>query len=54
MFNSTGLLSAIVDLKAGDGKSFKAYYEDEGQSKAFESIKTQELTEGKTVVIVLE
>jgi hypothetical protein len=54
VFNSTGLLAAIGDLKAGDGKSFKAYYEDEGQSKAFESIKTQELKDGKTVVIVLE
>jgi hypothetical protein len=54
VFNSTGLLAAIGDLKAGDGKSFKAYYEEEGQSKAFESIQTQELKEGKTVVIVLE
>ena len=54
VFNSTGLLAAIGDLKAGDGKSFKAYYEDEGQSKAFESIQTQQLVEGKTVVIVLE
>lgn len=54
VFDANGLLAAIGDLKAGDGKSFKAYYEDEGQSKAFESIKTQQLVEGKSVVIVLE
>lgn len=54
VFDSNGLLAAIGDLTAGNGKSFKAYYEDQGQSKAFESIKTQELIEGKTVVIVLE
>lgn len=55
IFNpDTGLLAAIGDLTAGDGKSFKAYYEDEGQSKAFESIKDQALENGKTVVIVLE
>ena len=54
IFNEMGLLSAIGDLKAGDGKSFKAYYEDEGQSKAFASIKDEVLKPGKTVVIVLE
>ncbi len=54
IFNDMGLLAAIGDLKAGDGKSFKAYYEDEGQSKAFASIKDQALVNGKTVVIVLE
>ena len=54
IFNDMGLLAAIGDLKAGDGKSFKAYYEDQGQSKAFESIKDQVLENGKTVVIVLE
>ena len=54
IFNDMGLLAAIGELKAGDGKSFKAYYEDEGQSKAFESIKDQALENGRTVVIVLE
>ncbi len=54
IFNDMGLLAAIGELKAGDGKSFKAYYEDEGQSKAFESIKDQTLVNGKTVVIVLD
>lgn len=55
IFNAeTNLLSTIGDLKAGDGKSWKAYYEDEGQSKAFASIKDQTLVSGKTVVIVLE
>lgn len=53
-FDENGILKTIGELTAGDGKRWKAYYEDEGQSKAFESIKDQTLTEGKTVVIVLE
>ena len=53
-FDENGILKTIGELTAGDGKRWKAYYEDEGQSKAFESIKDQALTEGKTVVIVLE
>jgi hypothetical protein len=53
-FDENGILKTIGELAAGDGKRWKAYYEDEGQSKAFESIKDQALTEGKTIVIVLE
>jgi hypothetical protein len=53
-FDENGILKTIGELTAGDGKRWKAYYEDEGQSKAFESIKDQALAEGKTVVIVLE
>ena len=53
-FDENGILKTIGELTAGDGKRWKAYYEDEGQSKAFESIKDQALTEGTTVVIVLE
>jgi hypothetical protein len=53
-FDENGILKTIGELTAGDGKRWKAYYEDEGQSKAFESIKDQTLAEGKTVVIVLE
>ena len=51
---ATNLLVTIGELKSGDGKSWKAYYEDQGQSKAFESIKDQTLENGKTVVIVLD
>ena len=47
----TGLLVTIGELS---GNSWIAYYEDEGQSKAFESIKDQALENGKTVVVVLE
>lgn len=54
VFDGTGLLATIGELSAGDGKSWKAYYEDQGQSKAFESIKNQTLEAGKKVVIVLE
>ena len=54
IFDSSDLLSTIGELTSGNGKSWKAYYEDEGQSKAFESIKKQTLENGKTVVIVLE
>ena len=54
IFDGNGLLATIGELSAGNGKSWKAYYEDEGQSKAFESIKDQALANGKTVVIVLD
>ena len=47
---ATGLLVTIGELT---GTGWKAYYEDQGQSKAFESIKDQALEAGKTVVIVL-
>ena len=53
-FDSNGILKTIGELNAGDGKRWKAYYEDEGQAKEFKSIKDQTLTEGKTVIIVLD
>lgn len=53
-FDENGILSTIGELTAADGKRWTAYYEDQGQSKAFESIKDQALEDGKTVVIVLE
>ncbi len=53
-FDENDILKTIGELTAADGKRWKAWYEDEGQSKAFESIKTQTLTEGKTIVITLE
>ena len=53
IFDANGLLDTIGELSAGDGKHWKAYYEDEGQSKAFESIKKQAVTAGKTVIVVL-
>ena len=51
--DTTDMLVTIGELSAGDGKSWKAYYEDEGQSNAFDSIKNQAVTAGKTVVVVL-
>ncbi len=54
IFDSNDLLSTIGELTSGNGKAWKAYYEDEGQAKAFGSIKNQTLENGKTVVIVLE
>lgn len=57
VFDENGMLSAIGELKAGDGKYWKAYYDDEGQDKAFESIRDQEIKASnkiRTVVIVLE
>ena len=53
-FNEQGILTTIGELTSGDGKRWAAWYEDEGQSKAFASIKDQTLTEGKTVVISLD
>lgn len=52
-FDESDILKTIGELNAGDGKRWTAYYEDEGQSKAFKSIKDQTLVDGKTVVIVL-
>ena len=54
IFDGNDLLHTVGDLSAGNGKHWKAYYEDEGQSKAFESIKDQALENGKTIVIVLD
>lgn len=54
IFDENDLLHTIGELSAGNGKNWKAYYEDEGQSNAFDSIKNQTLTNGKTVVLVLE
>ena len=55
VFNDeTDLLIAIGELKAGDGRYWKAYYEEQGQDKAFESIRTQTVRSGKTIVIVLD
>lgn len=53
-FDGSGILKTIGELTAGDGKRWSAYYEDQGQSEAFQSIKDQALEDGKTVVIVLE
>ena len=53
IFDENNLLHTIGELSAGDGKNWKAYYEDQGQSNAFDSIKNQTLTSGKTVVVVL-
>ena len=50
VFDSNGLLTTIGELTG----NWTAYYEDQGQGKAFESIKTQVLESGKTVVIVRE
>ncbi len=51
---NTGMLSTVVDLVAEDGKSWIAYYEDEGRNKAFPSIKDATVEVGRTVVLVLE
>ena len=53
IFDHNNQLLTVGELTAGDGKHWKAYYEDEGQSKAFESIKKQAVTNGKTVIVVL-
>ncbi len=51
---ATGLLSKIGDLTATGGKNWVAYYEQEGESKAFASIQNQILADGQTVVLVLK
>ena len=52
-FNTSGILTAIGELTTADGKRWSAYYEDQGSSKAFSSIKDQPVENGKTVVVVL-
>ncbi|MBQ1245823.1 MAG: hypothetical protein IIX90_04230 [Clostridia bacterium] len=52
-FNTSGILTAIGELTTADGKRWSAYYEDQGSSKAFASIKDQAVENGKTVVVVL-
>ena len=51
---NTGLLTKIGDLAATGGKNWIAYYEKEGENKAFASIKNQTLADGDTVVLVLK
>lgn len=52
---SNGILKSITEeLTATGDQRWIAYYEDEGQSQAFDSILNQTLTDGKTVVLVLE
>ncbi len=52
-FDENGILKTILELEASGDKRWSAYYEDEGQSKAFDSIKDQKLIDGKTVCVVL-
>lgn len=53
-FDSTGILQTIGELTAADGKRWSAYDENEGKEEAFKSIKDQVLTDGQTIVIVLQ
>lgn len=50
-FDATGLLHAIGDLT---GNTWKAYYEDEGSNKAFDSIKDKAVQDGRRVVVSLK
>ena len=52
-FDATGILKNIGPLSAGGGKSWKAYFADEGEAKAFKSIKDQPLSDGDEVIVVL-
>ena len=48
-FDSNGLLTAIGTVT---GSNWSAYYEDAGSNNTFDSIKSQVIENGKTVVIV--
>ena len=48
-FDSNGLLTTIGTVT---GSNWSAYYEDSGSNNTFDSIKNQEIENGKTVVIV--
>ena len=52
-FDATGILKNIGPLSAGGGKSWKAYFADEGEGKAFKSIKDQPVADGDEVIVVL-
>ncbi|MBE6585638.1 MAG: hypothetical protein E7645_03825 [Ruminococcaceae bacterium] len=53
-FDAQGLLASIGDLSKGNGKSWIAFYEEEGKNEAFDSIKDQPVANGQTVVVALE
>ncbi len=53
-FDTTGLLKTIGELTAADGKMWTAYDESKGKDEAFESLGEATVTEGQTIVIVLE
>ena len=48
-FDSNGLLTTIGTVT---GSNWYAYYEDSGSNNTFDSIKNQEIENGKTIVIV--
>ena len=52
-FNSVGILKNIGELSADSGKSWTAYFAEEGKNKAFKSIKDQPVSEGDEIIIVL-
>ena len=53
-FDDNDLLSAIGELKPGEGELWIAYYENEGKNKAFASIKNQPVADGQKVVLAID
>ena len=52
-FNSASILKNIGELSADSGKSWTAYFAEEGKNKAFKSIKDQPVSNGDEIVLVL-
>ena len=50
---STGLLTKLGELAPATGEVFIAYDETEGKTKAYDSIKSQTVTDGQTIVVAL-
>ena len=50
---STGLLTKLGELVPATGEVFLAYDENEGKSKAYDSIKDQVVADGQTIVVAL-
>lgn len=53
-FDDNDLLSAIGDLTTGEGEYWIAYYEVEGKSKAFDSIKNQPVADGQKIIVAID
>lgn len=53
-FDENGILKNIGDVRAENGRRWKAYNEAEGQSKAFEFIYDHRVNDGDCIVLVLE
>ena len=51
---STGLMTKLGELVPATGEVFIAYDQNEGEGKAYDSLKDQVVTDGQTIIIALD